>query len=131
MTRIAITGHRGLSDEVEALVDLALRKELTRHADGLVGISCLADGADQLFARAVLDLGGELEAVVPAARYRDGLPAGPPAPDFRLPLAGGGELSLPDYRGQRVLTAALGALCADLCPLPGVPPPEITRYPSS
>lgn len=75
MTRIAITGHRGLSDEVEALVDLALRTELTRHADGLVGISCLADGADQLFARAVLDLGGELEAVVPAARYRDGLPA--------------------------------------------------------
>src|SRR5690606_16048011 len=63
MTRIAITGHRGLSDKVEVLVDLALRKELTRHADGLVGISCLADGADQLFARAVLDLGGELEAV--------------------------------------------------------------------
>lgn len=75
MTRIAITGHRGLPGEVEVLVDRALRAELTRYAEGLVGISCLADGADQLFARAVLDLGGELEAVVPAARYRDELPA--------------------------------------------------------
>jgi hypothetical protein len=75
MTRIAITGHRGLPNDVEALVDRALRAELSPHTGSLVGISCLADGADQLFARALLDLGGELEVVVPAARYRDGLPA--------------------------------------------------------
>jgi hypothetical protein len=37
-------------------------------------LSCLADGADQIFARAVLDHGGQIEAVIPAARYRDGLP---------------------------------------------------------
>jgi hypothetical protein len=56
-------------------VDAALRAELARRAGGqLVGISCLADGADQLFARAVLDAGGRLEVVVPAARYRAGLP---------------------------------------------------------
>ncbi|MGH8932009.1 MAG: hypothetical protein ACRDZO_15655 [Egibacteraceae bacterium] len=34
-----------------------------------MGISCLADGA----ARAVLDLGGKLEVVVPAWQYRDSL----------------------------------------------------------
>lgn len=34
---------------------------------------------------------------------RDGLKAGTPAPDFRLPKVGGGELSLLDYRGRRVL----------------------------
>jgi hypothetical protein len=39
------------------------------------GLSCLADGADQIFARAVTDLGGTLEVVVPAAGYRAGLPA--------------------------------------------------------
>src|SRR5690606_23534709 len=33
------------------------------------------DGADALFARAVLDLGAPLEAIVPAERYRAGLPA--------------------------------------------------------
>lgn len=73
--RIAITGHRGLPADTSRLVDQAIRNELAR-VDGaaLVGISCLADGADQLFARAVLDAGGTLEVVVPAEQYRDGLP---------------------------------------------------------
>jgi hypothetical protein len=39
----------------------------------LVGVSSLAGGPDQLFARTVLDLGGTLEVVVPAEQYRDGL----------------------------------------------------------
>jgi peroxiredoxin len=34
---------------------------------------------------------------------RNGLAAGMPAPDFHLPLLNGGELSLSDYRGRRVL----------------------------
>jgi peroxiredoxin len=34
---------------------------------------------------------------------RDGLPAGTPAPDFRLPLLHGGELSLSEYQGRKVL----------------------------
>jgi hypothetical protein len=34
----------------------------------------LADGADQLVARAVLELGGALEVIVPAEQYRDGFP---------------------------------------------------------
>jgi peroxiredoxin len=34
---------------------------------------------------------------------RDGLKAGTPAPDFRLPRLDGGELSLGDMRGRRVL----------------------------
>jgi peroxiredoxin len=34
---------------------------------------------------------------------RSGLKAGTPAPDFRLPRIDGGELSLADFRGERVL----------------------------
>ena len=34
---------------------------------------------------------------------RSGLKAGTPAPDFRLPRVGEGELSLSDFRGERVL----------------------------
>lgn len=76
MTRIAVSGHRGFSPDVEAVVDRAVRAELAPHVgDELVGLSCLADGADQIFARAVIDAGGKLEVVVPAARYRDALPA--------------------------------------------------------
>ncbi|WP_067971764.1 hypothetical protein [Nocardiopsis trehalosi] len=75
MRRIAVTGHRGLPADVERTVDTALRGLLTPMGAGLVGLSCLADGADTLFARAVLAAGGAIEAVVPAAGYRDALPA--------------------------------------------------------
>lgn len=75
MTRIAVTGHRGLPQPTARLVDAALRAELAGRANGgLVGITSLADGADQLFARAVLDAGGALEVIVPAERYRASLP---------------------------------------------------------
>jgi len=76
MIRIAISGHRGLSPEVSRLVDEGIRRELALFAEAgsLVGVTCLADGADQVFARAILDAGGALEVVVPAERYRDGLP---------------------------------------------------------
>lgn len=77
MIRLAVTGHRGLCDRTSALVDQALRQEIDmRVSDGpLVGLSCLADGADTLFARAILDRGGTLYAIVPARKYRDGLPS--------------------------------------------------------
>src|SRR5207245_1835073 len=37
----------------------------------LVGISCIARGADSIFAQAVLDLGGKLEVVLPCRHYRE------------------------------------------------------------
>ncbi len=71
MARVGITGHSNLPVESAPLVADALRAELAAHAsDGLVGVSCLARGADQLFARVVLELGGALEVVLPAADYR-------------------------------------------------------------
>jgi hypothetical protein len=73
--RVGITGHRGLSDDVAELVRRALRAELqTYPPEGLVGVSCIADGPDAWFARIVLDHGGRLEVVVPAIKYRDDLP---------------------------------------------------------
>jgi hypothetical protein len=75
MYRIAISGHRGLPASTARLVDQAIRVALADRAPDVTGLSCLADGADQIFARAVTDLGGTLEAVIPAAQYREGLPA--------------------------------------------------------
>lgn len=73
---IAITGHRGLPRATEELIDTAIRRRLAEHRDGeLVGLSCVADGADSIFAQAVLDAGGSLVVIVPAAEYRGGLPA--------------------------------------------------------
>ena len=75
MPRIAISGHRGLNDRTTKLIDQAIRERLSEQPDSITGLSSLADGADQIFARAVLDLGGTLEVVIPAEEYRSGLPA--------------------------------------------------------
>ncbi|MGH3974791.1 MAG: hypothetical protein ACRDS9_15890, partial [Pseudonocardiaceae bacterium] len=40
-------------------------------SEGLTGISCIARGADSVFAQAVLDLDGKLEVLLPAANYRE------------------------------------------------------------
>ena len=73
--RIGITGHRGLSPATSRLVDAAIRAELDhRDPDRLTGVSNIADGADTLFAQAVLDRGGGLEVIIPAEKYRAGLP---------------------------------------------------------
>ena len=57
--RIAISGHRGLPAPVQALVGEAIRAALTEQQE-VTGLSCLADGPDQIFARAVLDHGGQI-----------------------------------------------------------------------
>jgi hypothetical protein len=57
-----------------AMVDQAIRAALRDHAGTITGLSNLADGADHIFARAVLDAGGTLEAFIPARKFRAGLP---------------------------------------------------------
>ena len=75
MPRIAVSGHRGLNARTANLIDRAVREKLSRYPADVTGLSCLADGADQIFARAVIDLGGTLEVIIPAEEYRAGLPA--------------------------------------------------------
>ncbi|MEU6343328.1 hypothetical protein ABZ883_20595 [Streptomyces sp. NPDC046977] len=74
--RVGITGHRGLSPEVEAHVRAELAKLVdATGAEDLIGISCIADGPDTWFAQAVVAHGGRLEMVIPATEYRESLPA--------------------------------------------------------
>ena len=70
--RIGITGHMNLTDKTTGLVREAIDAELSQYdPEQLIGFSCLAEGADSLFAQAVLDAGGRLVAVLPAPDYRD------------------------------------------------------------
>lgn len=71
MPRIGITGHANLTPDTVPLVTAVLREALGRIDSPLVGVTCLARGADQLFAAVVLEFGGRLEVVLPAADYRD------------------------------------------------------------
>ncbi|AFR07065.1 MULTISPECIES: DNA-processing protein DprA [Nocardiopsis] len=74
MIRIGITGHRNLAPEVSDHVAGLVREHLEPHGHAMVGLSCLADGADSVFAEVVLEAGAPLEAVIPASGYREALP---------------------------------------------------------
>lgn len=76
--RIGVTGHMNLSGETPFLVANALRTRLkgVDRAD-LVGVTCLAPGADSVFAEVIVELGGRLEVFLPSADYRhEQVPAG-------------------------------------------------------
>ena len=72
MPRIGITGHSNLTTATVPLIADDIRRELDMYQPAeLIGVTCLAQGADQVFARVVLDLGGSVEVVLPAADYRE------------------------------------------------------------
>ncbi|WP_330227942.1 hypothetical protein OHA40_17105 [Nocardia sp. NBC_00508] len=69
--RIGVTGHMNITEATVPLVYKAVRALLDEHDPRtLVGVSCIARGADSVFAQAVLDAGGQLEVVLPARNYR-------------------------------------------------------------
>ena len=71
---VGMTGHAGLSPLTAELVTAALCETLRPYVPNLVGVTMLGPGADQLFARVVLELGGTLYVVQPTTgmQYRDG-----------------------------------------------------------
>ena len=72
MTRLGVIGHRDISEESQPIVEAALRRLLVaKGGSRLVGVTCLAPGADQLFAQTVLELSGRLEVILPSADYRE------------------------------------------------------------
>ncbi|WP_440101339.1 hypothetical protein [Streptosporangium sp. H16] len=71
MVRIGVSGHMNLTPDTARLVSDALRSYLTAVADDVTGVSCIARGADSLFAEAVLEAGGALEVVLPSRDYRE------------------------------------------------------------
>jgi hypothetical protein len=67
---IGVTGHVLLAPGSARPIFSALYATLRRFPAGQVhGITCLADGADRLFARAVLAVRGTYEVVLPARDY--------------------------------------------------------------
>ena len=68
--RIGVTGHSNLTPASEPVIASAIRAVLEQLGAPVLGMTCLARGADRVFARTVLDAGGEIEVVLPAADYR-------------------------------------------------------------
>lgn len=72
--RIGITGHLDLSANTLRLVAAELRRHLSavlgQDENPLTGVSCLARGADSVFAEVLIELGGRLEVILPSSDYR-------------------------------------------------------------
>lgn len=86
--RIGITGHINLTPETVRKVAEKLPVQLAAVCDrvgaepgAMVGVSCLAPGADSLFAQVLLALGGQLEVILPSRDYRESI-FGPDAHTF-------------------------------------------------
>lgn len=81
MPRIGITGHRGLNEQTTQYVTAELTAALAQYpADDLTGVSCLADGADSIFAAAVLARGGRLRGRDPGGSVPRAPARGAPPP---------------------------------------------------
>ncbi|TYK43656.1 hypothetical protein [Actinomadura decatromicini] len=71
MTSLAVTGHMDLTKNSVPLIRAGLDELLKPYAcAGLTGVSCMARGADSIFAESVLAAGGRLVVVVPSQDYR-------------------------------------------------------------
>jgi hypothetical protein len=87
-----------LAEDSVALVRAALDDLVRRYADGgLVGVSCIAAGADALFAEAVLGVGGRLVVVVPLRDYRQAKVKGGHRARFDRLLAAAAEVVVMDH----------------------------------
>ncbi|MEU1625290.1 hypothetical protein ABZ746_08135 [Streptomyces sp. NPDC020096] len=104
MTTLAVTGHMDLTEESVPLVQGALRELVAEHVGpDLVGVSCIARGADSLFAEAVIEVGGRLVVVIPSQDYRQAKVKPDHAPLFdRLVEAASEVLVMPHEAASRV-----------------------------
>jgi hypothetical protein len=70
MTRVGITGHQRLGgSDKRKQIKRALESVVRDFSGSLIAVSSLAVGADQLFARVMMDHGAAIDAVIPFQGY--------------------------------------------------------------
>jgi hypothetical protein len=92
MTTIAVTGHMDISEDSIPRIKDALLKLFSQYTGDLIGVSCIARGADTLFAEAILDAGGRLTVILPSSDYRAAKVASDHAPTFDRLIAAAAEV---------------------------------------
>ena len=88
--RVGISGH-ALSPRSVRIVRSEIRRWLdqqTCNPDHLIGVSCLAPGADIVFAEEILSRGSRLKVILPSADYRNTAIHPDHAPAFDARAAG-------------------------------------------
>ena len=113
--RFGVTGHRLLPPDIVERAEAHWTRVLPAGAL-LHGVSCLAEGADQLFAAHVLAAGGELEAILPSDHYASSLVTDDGRARFEeLRKAAGTVLTLPYPTPSEQAFLAAGQALVDRC----------------
>lgn len=68
---IGFTGHQDIPAAAWAFIEKGIEQVLRPFGKEFTGVSSLAAGGDQLFARTVLQVGGRLHVVIPCATYEE------------------------------------------------------------
>ncbi|MET9102782.1 hypothetical protein [Streptomyces antibioticus] len=70
MKYVGCTGHQALHPATRRNIVRAISAEIAgMEQDQMIGLSCLAEGTDQLFALTMLASGGQLHAIIPSDGY--------------------------------------------------------------
>ncbi|MGW4424942.1 hypothetical protein [Streptosporangium sp. NPDC004631] len=122
MVRIGVTGHMNLTPDTARLVSDVLRSRLAEVTDEVTGVSCIARGADSLFADAVLGVGGTLEVVLPSRDYRDTKVKPDHAEQFDRLLGRAAQVRVMDFdhAGREAYVAANEAMLGSIAELVAV-----------
>jgi len=67
--KIGLSGHQDIPPEALTYVKNGITDIISQVKEGLVGISALAAGADQLFASLILEQGGRLQIIISCQGY--------------------------------------------------------------
>jgi hypothetical protein len=97
VTAIGLTGHQKMPAVARDHAERELRTLIARHP-GITGLTCLAAGADQLFARILLEAGNTLHAVIPSCGYERTFNAEDLA-TYRDLYAAAAEVTVLDFAG--------------------------------
>jgi hypothetical protein len=116
LTRVACTGHQYLDGPTRCLVTDDLTRILGALEPPLIGLTSLAEGADQVFAAVVLAVGGRLHAVIPSAGYEGSFTLNTALDDFRS-LRDRAEIvtALPNAVPNEDAYLAAGRFMVDAC----------------
>ncbi|WP_166336985.1 hypothetical protein [Sphingobacterium chungjuense] len=69
--KIGITGHQEFEADLTDWIENEITKEITMMRQIRSAYTCLAIGADQLFAKVMISLNIQLTAIIPCSRYED------------------------------------------------------------
>ncbi len=115
--KIGITGHQRLKNSSDwTKVQTRLTGLLDKAEKPLIGLTSLAIGADQMFAEAVLQCGGTIEAIIPFYGYEMKFNEGPDREAFQRLLEQASRIETLEKQGtDEEAFLAAGKRIADVC----------------